>query len=79
MKNYTGRVNGIDAQVTSGLAPRCQAFINVDDQNYIQVTATSHTLQTALELACCKNLEVEVTYDDSTTENSLARVRLLDR
>ena len=45
--------------------------------DYIQVTTTYHNLQTALELASLKEVEVEVTYDEGTGE--LSRVRLLDR
>ncbi len=79
MAVYIGKVNGIDVQATPGLPTRCQAFINVDILNYIQVTTTYHSLQTALELACIKEVEVEVYYDDSTPENTLTRVRVLDR
>ena len=76
--NYQGRVNGIDAQATPGLKPRCQAYI-VNDRSQIQVSTSHYNLQSALECASKKGVEVEVTYDDSTPENILARVRLLDR
>lgn len=79
MNNYTGTVNGIDAQATPGAEPRCQAFINKGETDYIQVTTGYPNLQSALELASVKGVEVEVTYDDSTPENILTRVRVLDR
>ncbi len=79
MAYYEGKVNGIDAQATSGLEPRCQIFINKDEKNYIQVTTKLQSLQSALELACSKSVKVEVHYDDSSGENILTRVRLLDR
>lgn len=76
---YQGKVNGIDAQATQGYEPRCQAFINKDNQNYIQVTTGLHSLQMALELACLKDVEVEVSYEDNNGEKTLTRVRILDR
>lgn len=79
MAYYQGKVNGVDAQATPGLEPRCQIFINKDAKNYIQVTTKLHSLQSALELACIKHVEVEVHYDDTTGENILTRVRVLDR
>jgi hypothetical protein len=79
MASYQGKVNGIDAQATKGLDPRCQAFINADAERYIQVTTSESTLQTVLELACIANADVEVTYDDSSGINVLSRVRELDR
>ena len=79
MASYQGKVNGIDAQATKGLEPRCQVFINENIQNYIQVTTNIPSLQTALESACLKDVPVEVSYDDSSGINILTRVRLLDR
>jgi len=76
METYIGIVNGIDAQETPGVAPRCQAFINISETDYIQVTTSSQNLQSALELACLLRTKVEATYDDS---NTLMRVRILDR
>ena len=33
----------------------------------------------ALELACLKDVEVEINYEDSNGEKTLTRVRVLDR
>lgn len=79
MTNYRGRVNGIDAQATKGLEPRCQAFINKENKTYIQVTTKHQSLQSALELACLKDLEVVVTFEDIDVEKTLTRVQIIDR
>lgn len=79
MNTYQGSVNGLDTQATKGLLPRCQIFINQSPQDYIQVTTAEHSLQTALELACIKDVLVEVSYYEESGVNVLTRVRLLDR
>ena len=78
--DYTGYVDGIDVIATQ--APiRCLAFVNKKpgSADYIQVETGEHRLQTALELASSKNVEVEVTYDNIGGANVVRRVRLLDR
>lgn len=79
MINYIGRVNGIDAQLDEKMQTVCYAFINMDRDNYLQVTTKSNSLQSALELACLKDVEVEVTFDETGNTNQLTRVRILDR
>jgi len=79
--NYTGYVDGIDVIATSGQPLRCLAFITRQPggTDSIQVETEAHALQTALELACSKGVEVEVDYDETGGPNVLRRVRLLDR
>ncbi len=86
--NYNGTVNGIDVQEVVALTAvpegnqkvvKCYAFINKSDQNYIQVATKEHRLQTALELASSKKVEVEVEYNEEGGEKILTRVQLLDR
>ena len=78
MENYKGTVNGIDVHLNAGIPSKCFAFIKSNNGQYVQVVTFSRSLQTVLELACSKNLEVEVTYDDAI-EKILTRVRILDR
>ena len=79
MKNFDGKVSGIDVIVTPGQPVRCVAYVTQTPKNEIQVTTELHALQTALELASSKEVRVEVSYDEQGPEKKLSRVRVLDR
>jgi hypothetical protein len=76
--DYQGLVSGIDV-IQHADRTQCFAFINRPNQEgeYIQVSTINHHLQTALETASLKN--VEITDDDLLGTNELTRVRILDR
>jgi hypothetical protein len=77
--DFQGKVSGVDVIATPSLPIRCLAFVTAGGgTNEIQVTALEARLQSALELASAKDVEVEVTYDNSNPANELTRVRLLD-
>lgn len=77
---YQGTVNGIDVIATPGQEVRCLAFINKQpDSDYIQVTTSEHRLQTALESASGRSVEVKVSFSEKGNEKRLTRVRVLDR
>ena len=77
--DYRGHVNNIDVFAPDDEPIRCYAIIGQDKDDYVQVTAIYHQLQTALELASAKNVEVEVSYIERDDQKILQRVRLLDR
>ena len=78
--DYTGTVSGIDVIATKGKPVRCLAFISKKGgSDYVQVVTKLHQLQTALELASSKAVEVEVAFDEKGGQRILRRVRLLDR
>jgi hypothetical protein len=79
MPTLEGTVSGIDVIATPGKPVRFFAFVKPNVGEEIQVTAELHQLQTALELASSKQVEVEVTFEKSGPENKLNRVRLMDR
>lgn len=78
METFSGPVSGIDVIATPGLKLRCLATIGRPAKE-MQVQTEEHALQTALELASCKKVDVEVSYEASGPTKTLLRVRLLDR
>jgi hypothetical protein len=78
MESFIGLVSGIDVIATPGLKTRCLAIIGTPDEE-IQVETRKHSLQTALETACCTKCQVEVSYEQAGPLKVLLRVRLLDR
>jgi len=91
--SFHGFVNGIDVGGTpwhfSGSSEpkfigliKCWAFISRDKPGgkpEIHVVTTEPRLQTALELAAAKGVQVIVDYYEVKGENRISRVRLLDR
>jgi len=87
-KVYRGTVSGIE--VTAAASPdifpsrgtdRCTAIINPKQPvpAPLLVVATEHRLQTVLESASARGVEVEVMYMEKNGENVLWRVSILDR
>jgi hypothetical protein len=85
---FRGVVNGIDVMAAapniynSGLlAEYCSAYVNSKQPGAgtIQVVTSEHRLQTVLESAAARGVEVEVTYFVRNDKNVLTRVRMLDR
>lgn len=78
MSEFQGTVSGIDVIATPAQPTRCFAFVG-ELSNEIQVITENHALQTALELACAKEVTIEVSFLEQETHKELTRVRLLDR
>lgn len=75
-------MSGIDVMAAPGQKGRCLAFISPEKRgggDEIQVETENPMLQSALETASIKGVQVEVTYDENGGSKELKRVRLLDR
>ena len=78
MSEFQGTVSGIDVIATTGQPTRCFAFVG-EQSNEIQVITENHALQTALELACAKEVTIEISFVEQKPHKKLTRVRLLNR
>ena len=76
--DYKGYVRGIDVVATQDEPVSCFALIGYDESDYIQVRALYPQLQTALQLASAKNVEVEVSYVEQDNQRIVERVRFMD-
>jgi hypothetical protein len=81
---YRGTVTGIEVSVTTPYVlpgtslVRCIAQINQKGDS-IKVVAIEPRLQSVLESAWARGVEVEVTYVDTLHEKRLSRVQILDK